>query len=311
MLKKFYQTYIVPLYHVAFLLTVVWAIGAFTVYSALPVVFPRLERGYEYLTGIDIDPNVVDMSRQAKLMIALMASLLFTPLVIAARYIAIQRRRLRHVLGELRECIEDHLKFCENLAGVQASRSQHVRTVTSSMIREHAIFLCGRVSEMFGSLLQCDCHTSLKSFDPATGLVATRARDALMHNRDRGQIDEALVSFSYKENTAFSTILDDPNSYMYISNYLKCASRMGRYLNRNADWRNYYSATVVLPVTLHRNKVMIKQDTVIGFLCVDTRTGKFNRKTSRAIILLFVVMMHSMMLLLGEQMNVGAANGSV
>jgi hypothetical protein len=176
------------------------------------------------------------------------------------------------------------------------------------MIREHAVALCSRISEIFESVTGARCHTSIKSFNPDSGLVATRARDALMHNKDRAQTDEALESFLFEKNTAFLKILQDPNSYMFISNWLRLQAVFGWYINHNSDWCSYYGATVVMPITLHRNKVMIKPETVIGFICVDTLTGSFNKRMSRAILLLFVAMLHSMMVLLGAIPATGAAD---
>jgi hypothetical protein len=294
-----YQRVIIPTYHVLFILTVISAVGTFLVFTALPVIILVLNSAFEALVGVHIAPQLRPLSPANQFFVALAGGLGFAVVSIAIRYVLIVRRRTRHVLAEVRHCFEEHLKFCQGISRMRTSKSSSVRDAVSILVREHSIFLCTCISEIFEVLTQCKCHSSLKSFDPITGHVATRARDALMHNRDRAQIDEALKSYGFEKNTAFEKILTNPKCYMFKCNYLKVADLLGWYKNHNPHWDGYYTATIVIPVTLNRNPTEINKDSVIGFVCVDNRCGRFNKRMSRSILLLFVVMLYNLMLPLG------------
>ena len=170
----------------------------------------------------------------------------------------------------------------------------------SELSRNHSIFLCSRLAEIFAIVTSSRCHASIKSFNSVTGLVTTRTRDALMHNDDRSSADDFMRSYRFEANTAFNMILTNPKIDIYINNFLKLWAIMGYYVNANPDWRRYYCATVVAPITSNRNASTITTDTVIGFVCVDSQRGGFPTRYSKAVLSVFVVLINDMMVKLGE-----------
>ncbi len=297
--KQFYRICIVPTYQILFILFVVWTVAGVIFYHSTPFVLAIVDWTYETWTGVDLAPQIAAIPNTSQQFIAGTAGLVIGLFFLFVRSILIQRRRWRHILAETRYCLEENLKFQQNIERMRESKSSSVRAVVSDIAREHLIVICTRISEIFEVLTRTKCHTSVKSFDRTNGTVATIARDALSHNRARGQSDEALQKFSYKENTAFRDILENPKRYMFRCNHLYLAALIGRYENTNPDWRKYYSATVVVPITLHRNQTEINEKTVVGFICVDNGATKFDKKTSRALLLIFVVLVHGIMLTLG------------
>lgn len=291
-LGRIYRGIIVPCYHVLFVAAVIWAVGTALFYALLPHINSVLE----WATGADFGPALAPSERAV---IGLVSGFVLASAVLAYRRVLIIRRRFRHVLGEIRHSFEEHLQFCERLSAMTRSKSVMVRSEASKRAREYLIELCGNISSVCAILTQSPCHTSVKSFDPTTGLVTTRARDALVHNRERGEVDEGLKSFHYEENTAFEKIINDDSYYLYRCNWLRLADVAGYYKNRNPEWKKFYHATIVLPITLNRNASAINKQSVIGFVCVDNMRGGFNMKLSRAVLLIFVVMLHHTVILLG------------
>jgi len=138
--------------------------------------------------------------------------------------------------------------------------------------------------------------------------ITTRTRDALLHNGDRIVVDEHLKSFSYKQNTAFTKIIDDPVVAYYLSNHLRMSSFFGRYQNANQDWQKNYHATLVMPLTDKKNPAHITATSVIGFLCVDNMCGNFNPRYAKAVLGVFVSLVTDMMIKLGEIQPVTGRN---
>jgi hypothetical protein len=251
------------------------------------------------ITGFDVAPYVRPISLPVRLLISGIISTLLLVLILYIRRSLVYRRRMRHILEEFRICLREHLQFINQVNDIQESRAKDKRVRLAEKFRDHGVFLCARISEMFETLTQCKCHTTIKSFDPATGNIKTRARDVLMHNRDRSQADEGARAFTLEDHSAFSTIVANPKRYMFISNHLLLQSFLRQYINRNPDWRKYYRATAVAPITEKRRASDITKQSVIGFITVDSRHGRFTRRTSRAILSLFIELVYDSMIHLG------------
>ncbi len=287
-----------PLHDFALL---VGAIGA--VFSAVYFVAPHAGRFFDVLSetiiGFDLAPYVEPISVPVRLLLSGLFGFLLLIVILLLRRSLSYRRRTRHIAEEFRECLRAHLKFVSDVNGIHAARTKDKRALLAAKFRDHSVFLCGRISEMFETLTQCKCHTTIKSLDTATGVVKTRARDVLMHNRDRSQADEGSTAFRSDDHTAFSSILINPNRYMFVSNHLLFQSLMRRYTNKNPDWRKFYRATVVVPITSKRKQSEINKESVIGFITVDSRHGHFTKRTSRLILSLFTELVFDSMVHLG------------
>lgn len=107
-------------------------------------------------------------------------------------------------------------------------------------------------------------------------MVKTFFRDPISFPK-RAQNDKRLdgSKFIYRteENTGFSIILDKK----YYDLNFSCddlASMGGNYSNTNPNYRKFYNATIIEPITIKKqDKFAIKE-----FVCVDNLDGNLNRK---------------------------------
>jgi hypothetical protein len=113
-------------------------------------------------------------------------------------------------------------------------------------------------------------------------------------------VDESLNSYDFHDNTAFEVILTDPTVHMFASNYLRVRAFLGQYKNANPRWREYYRATVVVPITMFHNPAEIKRETVVGFLCIDSIKARFDRRDSLQILKLFCPLLWDTMVTLSN-----------
>jgi hypothetical protein len=118
------------------------------------------------------------------------------------------------------------------------------------------------------------CHVSIKVFDEKTS-IWTYLRDELTDN-NRKLVDEHLMWYDYKENTAFEEILDNPKCRIFWSNHLWLQAIRGKYKNANSDWWKFYNATIVVPITDKTHAGAVTTDNVLGFVCVDNKGGGFD-----------------------------------
>src|ERR1700692_4617475 len=269
------------------------------VYYFAPYITRSADVVFQTLTGFDLMPYVKPIPPLVQVLVSITFGLLLLILLLLLRRLVAYRRRVRHVAEEFRECLRIHLCFVKDVNEILESRIRNKREVLAEKFRDHSTYLCARISEMFEILARSKCHTTIKSFDPATGVVKTRARDGLMHNRDRSQADEGSTAFLFDDHTAFSNILVNPRRYMFLSNHLLLRSLFRGYTNKNPDWRGFYRATVVVPITAKRRASEINKNSVLGFITVDSRRGHFTKSTSRLILSLFTELLFDSMVNLG------------
>jgi ABC-type multidrug transport system fused ATPase/permease subunit len=251
------------------------------------------------IIGFNPVAEIQPISVLARTLISAIFGLLLSLAVFSVRRWLIYRRRVRHVSEAFRVCLNGHLAFMNDINRIGSSRGKDKQVRLAERFRDHGVYLCGRISEIFETLTQAKCHTTVKSFDPNTGVIRTRARDVLMHNRDRSQADEGSTRFMIEDHTAFSNIVDKANKYMFISNHLYLRYLFSIYTNKNLLWRRFYSATVVVPITQKRRPSEINRQSVIGFVTVDSKRGYFTKRTSRLVLSLFSELVYHTMVHLG------------
>lgn len=311
-LRAWIEYIVTPIYHVTF---VGYVVVPGILYLVSYIVWPHLQFIFSKFTGYL--PDVVEfvwftsIANDQRVTYALLSALVLSPV---AFYFLGRRKatRYRHAINTFRACLADHMKFKDAVSEVSTNSEfgqQQKQQQLSELARNHSIYLCSRVAEIFEMLTGHECHVSIKSFDPSNGLVTTRTRDVLAHSRERPSSDERHVTYKYDENTAFSKILDDENCYMFLSNWLRLRYFTGQYKNSNQAWRKFYVATVVVPITKMRSRAAINRDTVYGFICVDSKFGRFNRRSSRSILGLFAVLFLDVMLALGRTGSIPLAGG--
>lgn len=167
------------------------------------------------------------------------------------------------------------------------------------IIREDIIYLVDNLRELCTQYTESECAVTLKLLEEspkADGdheivqqVVQTYVRDNITSGV-RGRIDEWLSVFPYTHNSAFRTIVDDPDSNKYfLCNNLQRAHDNGDYMNANSKWIDHYSACSVVAVSNPRS---IKPDDIIGFLCVDNTGGGFDTDVIVPVMFTFSYMIY-------------------
>jgi hypothetical protein len=250
------------------------------------------------------------LGRYQQLLVTLVAIIAISPVV---SFFFVRRiiRKYKIVAYQFRDCLESHLVFLADVAATskdptirKGARPLHV----SRRARDYTIVLCCRMAEIFSLLTNCECHASIKSFDNGTSRIETRTRDTLMHNAGRGEADERSASYYYANNTAFCEIIDK-HKFIFFSNHLLMRAMFRRYLNSNPHWRRHYSATVVIPILVSGHASDVNAESILGFVCIDNKGGGFRRRSARASLSLFVVLIRDVMILVGQSVNVTPPGG--
>ncbi len=131
------------------------------------------------------------------------------------------------------------------------------------------------ISKSLTSYTRDYAHISLKLFSKTDGSIRVIARDSQSARR-RQETDEFLAEFSYKDNTAFRSIIDDSRTSYYLSNNLQSECKSGRYENKNENWLELYNSTIVVPIAMPREASHICDDSVTAFICADNKMGRFD-----------------------------------
>lgn len=273
--------------------------------AAVWLSFDRLiglnDRLYERLTGIDIPYPVIP--DEVRVVLSVIIGGLLGALLSSWRFARLKKKG-RRIIRVIAHCVEVHLARYNAIYDIAASDRMSVdekKRIIAQLVFEHLVFLCSQVSGIFESITRCHCHTIIKTFDPGTGLVTTRARDALVHNYERRGAEEELPSFLFNDNTATLRILTDTKCDMYVSNGLWFLSKVGKYKNPNPSWHHRYNATAVVPLTRKTSSPEINRVSVVGFLCVDNVCGRFRRKVVRTLLGPFAVLVLDMLLTFGKE----------
>jgi hypothetical protein len=288
---------VAPIYRITF-------VGAIFLVPVYYFVAPFVIRIYNWIDTqvADFGPRLVVESAQTRMALAVILCLIGIVIALMRRAIATQKKRLL-VLDAMGKCSVKHLSYYDALFTAYTDESlapDAKLTLISQISREHSVFLCSRLAEIFGLVTSHPCHASVKTFDRDSGEVATRTRDALIHNSDRVLADQHAARYNYSENTAFSVILGDDACDLFLSNWLKTLAFRGGYVNGNKDWKKHYAAAIVAPISSNRHPGELTVGTVIGFICVDNKRGGFSEIYCRAVLVMFVAFFNDMMVKLGE-----------
>lgn len=169
------------------------------------------------------------------------------------------------------------------------SKSSEIKNSRKEVTKETGEFLknfTAHICKVFNEYTGKECHVTIKTLSNA-GEISSWARETLLLKiTERSSVDEELEKFIYNDNTAFEEIIDNKKKFFYTNNWLKTASILGSYKNANNDWKKYYNATLVVPITSHTSPGMIKEKTW-GFICVDNKGGGFDEDISVWILMSF------------------------
>jgi hypothetical protein len=134
---------------------------------------------------------------------------------------------------------------------------------------------------------KCACTIKLIiASDNGNLSVKTFARDS-RSAKERGKIDNKLPQFDPLDHTPFGELISNRSaSKGYVENDLSSLAERGVYRNANPNWRKYYNATCVVPI-YRPDRASSDEDpkfTVLGFLCIDSMHGRFDREFSVEIL---------------------------
>lgn len=175
----------------------------------------------------------------------------------------------------------EHTKFCAELR--RAIQREEVAMVKASF-ESYLSSTLDATSRLFKTYTNDTCAASIKLFcedkkaeklddgDDSTGhsgSVWTLKRDSAS-TALRAQVDSVIKEYEYDKNAAFMYILDREHEPDYfVSNDLSELERLRRYWNENKKWKNFYNATIVVPIRSPNGRC-------VGLLCVDNREGGFD-----------------------------------
>lgn len=155
------------------------------------------------------------------------------------------------------------------------------------------------LSKIFQLYSGSECHVSIKTYEKTSKTVTTFGRDEGAIGK-RKAIDEHSKTIPYSENTAFKKILDDPLVDCFVSNHLLLLKTFKKYENSHEKWWQFYTATIVAPVTDATHPAEINHETVYAFLCVDNKRGGFDNKSCKNLALSAARLYHYFFILLGK-----------
>lgn len=139
------------------------------------------------------------------------------------------------------------------------------------------------IAEHFMQATREVCHVSLKIVDHMDSdavytVFRSSGRGQVHECRDRWSAvgenpdDFASKKISISKNTAFEVLRSKKREF-FISNHLKLRDFFGNYHNTSEDWRNHYTATIVVPIQIERGT----KTPLAGYVCVDSHQGHFSR----------------------------------
>ncbi len=171
------------------------------------------------------------------------------------------------------------------LSSVGFDNEECLRHVRQNWI-DHTQRLLELTRAIFGKLTGEDCSVCIKlaGYDTAFGdlpVVATMGRDNASTSKRR-DADRQYPIYAAHANTAFNSILFDPSFRgVFVCDNL---AALPYYANVNANWRDYYNATLVVPIGAEHFSIDCSgaQETkcfdLIAFLCIDSLKGSFNNE---------------------------------
>jgi hypothetical protein len=174
----------------------------------------------------------------------------------------------RELGGEIADILLSYGNICGD--SVDKEKFDEISLELDDFLCKFATHICKVFNHYTGNV----CHVAIKTLN--NGNVTTWIREKSVSESSRSSIDEALNIFPYEKNTAFKEIIDNENKYFYMNNWLSMSKFLRRYKNLNPQWKKYYRATLVVPITKYTHPQMINSDNVWGFICVDNKKGGFD-----------------------------------
>lgn len=141
--------------------------------------------------------------------------------------------------------------------------------------------IVSRTSRILSSQAEDECSVSVKLLWSLPGAQEPVVHTVLRDRRFRAHRSTAPDDFPFEENTAFVSIICNPDTGGYfVEDDLTTAAQDGRYTNSNELWPTLYNSTAVIAIgKLHNDHLRIA-----GFLCVDSWYGRLSNEKVRKVL---------------------------
>ena len=140
---------------------------------------------------------------------------------------------------------------------------------------------------LFSDYTRDRCHVAIKTFNRKDNMITTVARDEVSPSRGDKDENPNERSRPYWKNSAFTRILENERCSFYYSNWLVYRACFKKYHSGHDGWQRLYNAAIIVPITTRRSASMVNSSTVVGFICVDNRAGRFNGRDCAELLFAF------------------------
>lgn len=212
------------------------------------------------------------------------AFLLFAVGALTLLYVDNRRARLRAAVRRNTKVVQ-LLRHIQNVAGARTTLSMQSLegAAKDTSFEERAArtteFLQTLVNETcatFDEYTEHPCAVSIKLLVPGEdGVPQVRSyvrdyRSGAIRRRVYGE----GKPYPYTDHSPFVALVrQQPRMDFYLENNLRTAVHGRGYENGNGAWRKFYNATLVLPIN---PPAMAPNEDLIGFLCIDSLTARFD-----------------------------------
>lgn len=207
-------------------------------------------------------------------------------------YIDLKAHKLAHFnqhLEIISGILEQRTGFTNYIYALQSS-DQDLEDEIFQEIETYIQFCLEQTKNIFEIETGERCSTTIKlivlddEYDNSDDFsIMTFSRDRASHI-ERQVTDDIVPSVQTNEHTPFERILS--GKVGFVENDLRSLAKNGQYKNSNPNWKNYYNATCVVPISRPYDDTTGNQSEyrVLGFLCVDSMNGQFNPSFSIAML---------------------------
>ena len=204
--------------------------------------------------------------------------------------------RAHRAIQELNVILAIDYRYCAAIDSDRVWTSLELQAVYDKYIEE----VLAHASAVFLSYTGKTCAASIKALSgsaseklqldpdapqPAAGAstVFTLARDG-QSRQERGDVDDdgsPLANYAYSLNTAFKSIMHSPDLGGYFFGNSLTSMPPGKYTNARPEWWKHYDNVAVACL---KNPCRTSVERAIGFVCIDSKDGKFDDQVCRQIL---------------------------
>lgn len=145
---------------------------------------------------------------------------------------------------------------------------------------EYLRFLIDETRTMFEDYTGHPCSVAIKLFvHPDNNLKTPKIRTFLRDKKSelkRRDLYPGDGLYPFSDHSPFVSILTSGDGH-FVSNDLRSDARRGLYRNGNEHWPELYNAILVVPI---REPDILARENILGFLCIDSMTAKFDRDSA-------------------------------